>query len=57
MHVRVSDVVSKSDSNNYLTAGMGSGMGFVVVLCSICFFKRRKKGTQSSDQSRCVYFI
>lgn len=45
------DVVSKSDSNNYLTAGMGSGMGFVVVLCSICFFKRRKKGTQSSDQS------
>ncbi|CAC5392432.1 unnamed protein product [Mytilus coruscus] len=43
-------VVGKSDSNTYLTAGMGTGMGFMVVLCSICFFKRRKKGTENIVQ-------
>ncbi|VDI33851.1 tumor necrosis factor receptor superfamily member 5 [Mytilus galloprovincialis] len=44
-------VVVESDSSTYLKAGMGSCVGFIVVLCSICFIKRRRQGTEKSDQS------
>ncbi|CAG2188340.1 unnamed protein product [Mytilus edulis] len=45
-------VVVESDSSTYLKAGMGSCVGFMVVLCSICFIKRRRQGTEKNDQSR-----
>lgn len=49
--------VVESDSSTYLKSGMGSGVGFIVVLYSICFNKRRRQGTEKNDQSRSVYFI
>ncbi|XP_052081819.1 tumor necrosis factor receptor superfamily member 5-like isoform X2 [Mytilus californianus] len=46
----VMHVVVESGPSTYLKAGMGSGVGFIVALCTICFIKRRRQGTEKNHQ-------